>query len=153
MNTLRRMRLTKKMIWSEELFMRSADDPSNLCTKILPWDLRLLFPQAPVSLEEAPFLYLFQDKSALEYVPDAFSVRQIRVEYKKSAMYGDHVIPKLRQEEFIYLHRRTKPLALVNIKRYQTLFPLLHLPCLLLKTLQRGRKNLCCIGNDRRITE
>ena len=38
-------------------------------------------------------------KSALEYVPDAFSVRQIRVEYKKSAMYGDHVIPKLRQED------------------------------------------------------
>ena len=37
-------------------------------------------------------------KAALEYVPDTFSIRQIRVEYKKSAMYGDYVVPKMTEE-------------------------------------------------------
>lgn len=34
---------------------------------------------------------------AMEYLPDNYSVRQIRVEYKRSAKYGDILIPK-RQE-------------------------------------------------------
>ena len=31
---------------------------------------------------------------AMEYLPDNYSVRQIRVEYKRSARYGDILIPK-----------------------------------------------------------
>ena len=36
---------------------------------------------------------------ALEAVPDAFQIREVRVEYKKSAVYGDTIVVKKAVEE------------------------------------------------------
>ena len=36
---------------------------------------------------------------AMEYVPENFTVRQLRVEYKKAALMGDEVFPRVSKEE------------------------------------------------------
>ena len=36
---------------------------------------------------------------ALEALEEDLSVRQLRVEYKKSAVYGDMILPKIAREE------------------------------------------------------
>lgn len=36
---------------------------------------------------------------AMEYIPETVSVKQVRVEYKKSALYGDVIVPKVTEEE------------------------------------------------------
>ena len=35
----------------------------------------------------------------MEYLPDGFSIRQLRVEYRKSAVYGDVLVPERLQED------------------------------------------------------
>ncbi|MFV0343676.1 MAG: acyl-[acyl-carrier-protein] thioesterase [Anaerocolumna sp.] len=41
-------------------------------------------------------------KMAQEYLPDDFSIRQMRAEYKKSAMLGDIILPLIFQYENLY---------------------------------------------------
>ncbi len=36
---------------------------------------------------------------AMEYIPETLDVREIRVEYRKAAVYGDTVVPKIAEEE------------------------------------------------------
>lgn len=38
-------------------------------------------------------------EAAMEYLPDGFSIRQLRVEYRKSAVYGDVLVPERLQED------------------------------------------------------
>ena len=36
---------------------------------------------------------------AMEYIEHAGDIRQVRVEYKNSAVYGDIIVPKIAAEE------------------------------------------------------
>ena len=55
---------------------------------------------------------------ALGYVPENFTIGQIRVEYRKSAMCGDTMIPKVAVDEnkitIVLEDKEDKPYAIVE---------------------------------------